>query len=185
VLQTLPLDHLPAWAETLWFLFAFAFVDALGIPLASTILMAYLGTLHPPIAVAVVGAAGTAGGSVAQYVIVRWLLRWEHRLPRVLRRARARLQQFVEGARTATFWTLFVIYATPLAAGPLRLIAAATGYTLSLFALAIGLGCVPYYFALAWVGHAIRLTAWQVVVLAAVIAVVSVIAWMRRRKRQA
>ncbi len=184
MLPSLPLDHLPAFAEQLWFLFLFAFVDALGIPLASTVLMAYLGTIHAPIAVAMVGAAGTAGGSVAQYLLVRWLLRWEHKLPRALRRVRARLQEIVQQERTATFWTLFIIYATPLAAGPLRLIAAATGYSLTRFALAIGLGCVPYYFGLAWVGHAIRLTLWQMALLVVLLAAIGAVMWWRARARR-
>lgn len=177
------IDHLPAAAETLWFLFAFTFVDAFGLPIASTVLMAYLGTRHPPLAVALVGAGATAAGSVAQYLVVRWLLRWEQHLPGALRRLRRRLEIIVAGAGGATFWALFVIYATPLAAGPLRLIAAATGYSLSRFALAIGLGCIPYYFVLAWIGHTIRLPLWAYAACAGVLVAGSLAVWLVQRRR--
>src|SRR5262245_17137412 len=95
------IEHLPSVADHLWFLFVFTFVEALGAPLASPVYVAYMGTRHPPLAVAVVGAAGTAGGSIAQYLLVRWLLRWEYRLPAVLRRLRARLETMVAGAEGA------------------------------------------------------------------------------------
>jgi uncharacterized membrane protein YdjX (TVP38/TMEM64 family) len=112
------------------------------------------------------------------------LLRWEDRLPDVLRRVRRRLEHIVGGAQTATFWTLFVIYATPIAAGPLRLIAAASGYSLVRFSLAIGLGVLPYNFVLATIGHTIRVPVRVYVVLAVVVLSIALIGWWVRRRRK-
>ena len=96
----------------------------------ATLYVAYMGTVHPPILVAVVGALGTTAGSIAQYLIVRWLLGRGRSLPHALERLRTRLTQTVRATHAATFGALFVVYATPLSAGPLRLIAAAAGFPL-------------------------------------------------------
>ena len=77
-----------------------------------------------------------------------------------------------------------MIYATPLGAGPLRLIAAAAGYPLSRFALAIFLGCLPYYFALAWFGQAIKLPAWVYAAVAGVLIGLALIQVLVRRGRR-
>ena len=157
--------------DRLDFYFGYLFVDALLLPLASTVYVAYAGTKHAPWLVALLGALATMLGSIAQYLVVRRILRLERGLPGWLVRARDRIEGAVTGSRDATFWALFVIYATPLGAGPLRLVAAAGGYSLPRFALAIFLGCLPYYFALAWFGKAIKLPTW--VYAAAIVAVVA------------
>ena len=143
-----------------WFFFLYLFVDALFLPLASTVYVAYFGSRHDPVFAAVVGALGTTLGSLAQYAIVRWIMTRPSGLPGWIVRLRDRIEVALAGSSHATFWALFVIYATPLGAGPLRLVAAAGGYSRWKFALAIFLGCLPYYFALAWVGHAVRLPTW-------------------------
>ena len=169
--------------DRLDFYFGYLFVDALFLPLASTVYVAYAGTKHAPWLVALLGALATTLGSIAQYLVVRRIVTLERGLPAWLVRARGRIEGAVTGSRDATFWALFVIYATPLGAGPLRLVAAAGGYPLPRFALAIFLGCVPYYLALAWFGHAVHLPAW--VYAAAIIAVVALGAaqFLARRAR--
>jgi uncharacterized membrane protein YdjX (TVP38/TMEM64 family) len=121
---------------------------------------------------------------VGQYVAVRWLLahpglQWDW-----LVRLRGRIAGMVAGAGHATFWALFVIYATPLGAGPLRLVAAAGGYPLPRFAAAIALGCLPYYAVIAWLGRAIGLPPWvyAVAILGAI--AFAVVAWMSGRARE-
>ncbi len=143
-----------------WFFFLYLFVDALFLPLASTVYVAYFGSRHDPMFAALVGALGTTLGSIAQYGIVRWIVTRRSGLPGWLVRLRNRVEEALAGSHHATFWALFVIYATPLGAGPLRLVAAAGGFPLRKFSLAILLGCIPYYFALAWFGHAVRLPTW-------------------------
>jgi uncharacterized membrane protein YdjX (TVP38/TMEM64 family) len=150
----------PPVFDQLWFFFGYLFVDALALPIASTVYVAYAGTKHPPLLVAVLGAMATTLGSLAQYQVVRWIVTRPSGLPGWLVRLRGRIEGALTGSSNATFWALFVIYATPLGAGPLRLVAAAGGYAPWKFALAIFLGCLPYYFALAWFGHAVKLPAW-------------------------
>ncbi len=151
---------LPPVVHDLWFFFLVLFVDALAVPLASSVYVVYMGTQHPAPWVAAVGAAATTAGSVVQYLIVRWLLARAGRLPPLFVRVRARVENAVRTSSAATFGALFLIYATPLSAGPLRLIAAAGGFPLGQFALAIGLGCVPYYFVLSTLGRTLRLPVW-------------------------
>lgn len=173
----------PGLVDQLWFFLLYTFVDALFLPLASTVYVAYLGQKHAPWLVALIGAFGTTAGSVGQYLIVRAILARASRLPEWLKRWRTRLESLVQTSNHATFWTLFVIYATPLGAGPLRLIAAAAGYSLWRFALAIGLGCLPYYFVLALFGRAVRLPFWVYVAAALAIVGVGLAQWMARRAR--
>ncbi len=163
--------------------FVYLFTDALLFPLASTVYVAYFGAHHAPLFTALLGALGTALGSVAQYLGVRWLVTRPRGLPGWLVRLRGRVEEGVAGSTHATFWALFVIYATPLGAGPLRLVAAAGGFPLGRFALAIFLGCVPYYFALAYFGHAVHLPGW--VYAAAMLAALGLGAaqWLSRRAR--
>jgi len=119
----------PPVFDHLWFFYLYLFVEAAAfVPLASTPYVAYLGRVHPPLAVAAVGALGTASGSLVQYALVRWLVRRPGRLPARLERWRAKLEALMTSRSGATFWTPFVIYATPLGAGPLKLMAAAAGY---------------------------------------------------------
>src|SRR5678815_3789841 len=104
----------------------------------------------------------------------RWIVTGPAGLPGWLVRLRTRIEGALDGSEHATFWALFVIYATPLGAGPLRLVAAAGGFPLARFALAIFLGCLPYYFALAWFGKAVRLPTW--VYASAIVAIVAIAA---------
>lgn len=161
----------PPVFERLDFFFGYLFVDALLLPLASTVYVAYAGTKHAPALIAFVGALATTLGSIVQYLLVRFVVTRPSGLPGWLVRLRGRIEGALTGSRHATFWALFVIYATPLGAGPLRLVAAAGGFPLGQFALAIFLGCLPYYFALAWFGHAVKLPTW--VYASAIVAVVA------------
>jgi uncharacterized membrane protein YdjX (TVP38/TMEM64 family) len=168
-------DHLGFYA-------LYLFVDALLVPIASTLYVAYMGARHAPLLVAVVGALATAGGSIVQYMFVRWLvarpaLQW----PWLVRLRERVVAAVAAGGGHATFWTLFVIYATPLGAGPLRLVAAVGGYPLPRFALAIFLGCLPYYAAVAWLGALVKLPAWAYGAMVAVAIGATVIAVRRGR----
>ena len=172
----LPFDQLP-------FYFAYLFVDALLLPLASTLYVIYMGERHSPTLVAILGAFATTAGSVAQYLVVRWLVTRKRASSGWLGRQRARLESVVQGSTHATFWALFVIYATPLGAGPLRLIAAVAGFPLWRFALAILLGCLPYYYILARVGEAVKLPAWVYATAGAAFLALGLLTWLSRRSR--
>ena len=171
----LPLvDHLGFYA-------LYLFVDALAVPLASTLYVAYMGSRHAPLLVAGIAAAATTAGSIAQYLIVRWLivhpaLQWPW-----LVKLRARIVAAVGSGGNATFWALFVIYATPLGAGPMRLVAAVAGYPLARFAGAILLGSVPFYIAVAYLGNVIRLPLWAYGAMIVAMIVFMVVAFRMRR----
>jgi len=56
----------PPVFDRLDFFFGYLFVDALLLPLASTVYVAYAGTKHAPWLVALLGATGTMLGSIVQ-----------------------------------------------------------------------------------------------------------------------
>ena len=163
------------WARSWWLYVSVLFVDALALPMASTLYVAAMGNVYSPALVAVAGAAATTLGSLAQYAIVRRVMRAGVAQRGAVLKLRVRIERAVAAAPAATTTALFVVYATPLSAGPLRLIAAVSGFPVWRFALAIGLGCLPYYFTLALLGHMVRLPLWLLipaVLLAGVIGVV-------------
>jgi uncharacterized membrane protein YdjX (TVP38/TMEM64 family) len=166
-------DHLAIY-------FLYLFVDALALPIASTLYVAHMGARHSPWLVAGLGALATTAGSIGQYLLVRWLVAHPALQRGWLLSMRARIVAAVTGAGHATFWALFVIYATPLGAGPLRLVAAVGGYPLPRFALAILLGCLPYYFAVATLGRVLRLPGWAYAGLIALAVVATGILTLRR-----
>ena len=174
---------MPPLFDSLVVFFLYVLLDALALPIASTVYVAYLGQKHPPLLVAGLGAIATTVGSIGQYVAVRWLLAHPRLQVAWLARLRANVESLVGGAGTATFWALFVVYATPLGAGPLRLVAAAGGYPLTRFAAAILLGCLPYYSAVAWLGSAISLPGWLYALVIGLAVVVSATLWMARDRR--
>lgn len=154
--------------DSLGFYVLYLFVDALAVPIASTLYIAYMGSRHAPLLVALLGALATTGGSIVQYLLVRWLVAHPALQRAWLVRLRARIVAAVGAGGQATFWALFVIYATPLGAGPLRLVAAVGGYPLPRFAAAILLGCLPYYAAVAYLGRVVALPVWAYAAMAAV-----------------
>ena len=84
----------------------------------------------------------------------------------------------------ASFLALVIARATPLPDAPLKLMAAAVGYSPLLYGLAILLGALPYYFALAWIGQVIRIPTWILVAAAAAIVVGAALdRWRKRRAR--
>ena len=163
------------------FFFLYLFVDALAFPIASTVYVAYMGERHAPLFVAVLGALATTLGSVGQYLVVRWVIAHPRLQARWLVALRERIRHAVEGAGQATFWALFVIYATPLGAGPLRLVAAVGGFPLGRFAAAIALGCLPFYYVVALLGRVIRLPAWGYAAIILGTIALTLVLFLRRR----
>ena len=75
---------------------------------------------------------------------------------------------------------LVVARATPLPDAPLKLAAAAANYPVFLYCAAILLGSIPYYFALALVGHALKLPTWLVLGAAALVVIGILVDRIRR-----
>ena len=85
--------------------------------------------------------------------------------------ARARSSEWAHMAR-----------ATPLPDAPLKLVAAAAGYPVGRYALAIFLGALPYYFALVIAGRKFKPPAWLLVAATVAIALGVLIDRLRRRQ---
>lgn len=160
------------------------FVDGATFAFFTTPLLLHYGRFHVPWHVALAGGASSALGSVAQLLLLRWALASDH--PWMSRFAPSREKLAAATARypSATFVALLVARATPLPDAPLKLAAAAVGYPLALYGLAIFLGAMPYYFALALIGNKVKIPTWVIVAAAAAIVIGALVdAWRRRRKR--
>jgi len=77
-----------------------------------------------------------------------------------------------------------VARATPLPDAPLKLAAAAANYPISRYCAAILIGSIPYYFALALLGHTVKLPTWLLVTAAALIVFGVLIDRVRRNVRR-
>ena len=151
--------------DSLPFLCLWLFLDGATFSVATTPLLLAASSL-PPWHVATAGALASGAGNLVQLAVLRWML--AHERPWMGRLLPAR--EVLESARrrypTASFAAIVIARATPLPDAPLKLAAAATGYPLPLYFAAVTLGAVPYYAALAWIGHVFRFPAWVILVAA-------------------
>ena len=135
-----------------------------------------------PWQVAVAGGAASGAGNIVQLLALRWML--AHERPWMARWVGASTS--LEAARrrypSASFLAIAIARATPLPDAPLKLVAAATGYPAPLYFVAVYLGALPYYGALAWVGHAYRFPAWAIAAVATVFLVGLLLDFARRRR---
>ena len=83
---------------------------------------------------------------------------------------------------SASFAALVVARATPLPDAPLKLVAAVAGYPIWRYTVAVLLGSLPYYFALAWVGHRFGFPTWVLVAAGAALLLAVVIDRLRRQR---
>lgn len=168
--------------EALWVLCLLLFVDGATFAFATTPLLLEYGKFHAPWAVAVAGGAASALGSAVQLLVLRWALGAKQPWMRRFAPSRVRLEAALARYPSASFTALMIARATPLPDAPLKLVAAAVGYPIPRYALAIFLGALPYYFALALVGKALRIPTWILVTAAVVLAVAVVIDRLRRHR---
>lgn len=172
--------------ESLWVLCLLLFVDGATFAFATTPLLLQYGKFHEPWMVAVAGGAASAAGSSLQLLILRWALGANFPWLARFTPSRDKLAAALARHPSASFVALMVARATPLPDAPLKLVAAAGRYPIGLYALAIYLGALPYYFALALLGKAFKIPTW--ILIAAVAAIVAgflVDHWRKRRKARA
>jgi uncharacterized membrane protein YdjX (TVP38/TMEM64 family) len=148
--------------ESLVVLCILLFVDGATFAFATTPLLLQYGKFHEPWAVAVAGGAASALGSAVQLWILRWLLSSKQPWMRRFAPSREKLEATIDHHPSASFVALMVARATPLPDAPLKLVAAAGGYPIPRYALAIFLGALPYYFALALIGAVIEIPNWVI-----------------------
>jgi len=118
--------------------------------------------------------------------VLRWLLaeerpwlggRW-HDL-------RERLAAALERYRNASFLALMMVRATPVPDLPIKLVAAAGGYPILRYGLAVYLGSLPYYYLIAKAGEWTQVPNWIVMVAALAVAAVAIAErLLRQRQRQ-
>jgi uncharacterized membrane protein YdjX (TVP38/TMEM64 family) len=169
--------------ESLGWLCLLLFADGATLGIFTTPLLLHYGHIHPPYAIALLGGLASALGSALQFAILRWLVSgrqpWMHRFaPR-----REKLEEAQRRFPSASFLTLMVARATPLPDAPLKLVAAVLEYPIALYALAVFLGSLPYYFALATVGRLIDIPLWVLWAGIGVVMIALGIDWLRRRGR--
>ncbi len=173
-------------AESLWTLCLLLFVDGATFAFFTTPLLLQYGKLHAPWQVALAGGGASAIGSMVQLLLLRWALASDHPWTRRFAPSREKLAAATRQYPSASFLALMLARATPLPDAPLKLVAAAVGYPAPRYGLAIFLGAMPYYFALAWAGNKVRIPTWILVGAAgAIVAGALIDAWRRRRKASA
>ena len=173
----------PVPADSLWLLCLLLFVDGATFAFFTTPLLLHYGHALPPWQVAVVGGLASAIGSSIQLIVLRWALSSSHAWMRRFAPSREKLESALRQYPSASFLALAVARATPLPDAPLKLAAAVVEYPPALYGLAVYLGSLPYYFALALVGSKIAIPGWLLALAAAAI----VAGWLfdrwRRRSR--
>jgi len=169
--------------DSLFVLCVLLFVDGATLALFTTPLLLQYGKFHPAWQVAVFGGFASALGSALQIIVLRWAVKSDWPWLRKFTPSREKLEQTLAKYPSASFLALAVARATPLPDAPLKLVAAVVGYPPPLYALAVFLGSLPYYFALALAGKAVKIPTW--VIVASVVAIVigfGIDQWRKRRK---
>ncbi len=162
----------------------FLFLDGATFSFFTTPLLLHYGKLHAhPWQVALAGGLASSAGSALQMVGLRWLLSARHAWTRRFAPSREKLTAALDRFPSAAFVALMVARATPLPDAPLKLAAAAAGYPVLRYGLAVFLGALPYYYVLALVGRLVKIPGWVLVAAMAAIALGMLIDWLRRRAK--
>jgi uncharacterized membrane protein YdjX (TVP38/TMEM64 family) len=172
--------------ESLLLLCLLLFADGATFAIFTTPLLLQYGKFHAPWLVAVVGGAFSAAGSVVQLLLLRWVLGESQPWMKRFAPSREKLDTALRSYPSTLFLALVWARLTPLPDAPLKLVAAAIGYSPLRYGLAVYLGAIPYYFLLALAGSKFRIPGWVLGVATVVIALgVGFDLWRRRRKSAA
>ncbi len=150
-------------SHSLWVMALVLFLEAGTLSFATTPTLLYYGKFHEAWAVGTIGSLASAAGSALQLVLLRWILSDRHAWMKRFAPSRAKIEAAVEKFKSASFMALVVARATPAPDAPLKIVAAVTEYSIGLYTLAVLIGSLPYFYALALVGHEAKLpTLWIV-----------------------
>lgn len=150
------MDLTPLWTFCLGSLWVFClalFVDGATFAFATTLLIILYAPHHAPWELALAGSLASALGSAFQFRILRLMLDSGHPWLRRFTPSREKLAAAVSQNPSASFLTIMVARATPMPDAPVKLVAAAGRYPVRLYALAILLGALPYYFVLSFLAR--------------------------------
>jgi uncharacterized membrane protein YdjX (TVP38/TMEM64 family) len=171
--------------ESLWELCGWLFLDGATLGVASTPLLLLASERFEPPHVALAGSLASAVGSTLQLYVLGRMLAADRPWMRRFLPSRAALDATLRRYPSTSFAAIALARATPLPDAPIKLVAAAVRYSLLRYFLAVLLGAIPYYWALAWVGHRFRLPLWAIVAVAVVILLALVADRVRRRREHA
>jgi uncharacterized membrane protein YdjX (TVP38/TMEM64 family) len=169
-------------ASLIW-LCLLLFADGATLSVFTTPLLLRYGHEHPPLLVALLGGFASALGSAVQLALLRWALSSQHSFMRRFAPSRERVDHLLKAHPSSSFLALLVARATPLPDAPLKIVAAAVSYPIPRYGLAVLLGSLPYYFALAWLGRRIPFPGWLLALAAGVLLAGWLIDWLVHRAR--
>src|SRR5438128_9643063 len=120
----------------------------------------YFGKFHASWVVALLGSVSSAAGSAVQLLLLRWALSSGRRWMKRFAPSREKVEEAIRRYPSASFLALLLARATPLPDAPLKLVAAVVEYPVGLYALAVLLGALPYFYVLALLGKEVRVPNW-------------------------
>jgi len=170
--------------ESLFVLCLLLFLDNATLAAFSTPLLLVYAPHFVPWQVGLFGAAAAGAGSTVQLVIFRWVLASDWPWVKRFAPSAAKVQQALAESPSASFLAILIARATPLPDAPVKLVAAAGRYPLPRYFIAVLLGGIPYYAALAWLGHEFPVPPWVLVALVVLIALVFLFERWRKRGRK-
>ena len=158
------------------------FLDNVTLGLATNALLIEAGKSHAAWMLAVFGGLASALGAMVQLWALRWALSSRHAWARRFAPSEEKLRAAVARYRRASFLMLVLVRATPIPDLPLKLVAAAGGYSIPLYGLAVWLGALPYYYLLARIGKAFNPPLWIIV---GAFVVIGLVGWLEGWRRRA
>jgi uncharacterized membrane protein YdjX (TVP38/TMEM64 family) len=170
--------------DSLWVLCLLLFLDGATFAIFTTVLLLQYGKLHAPWQVALFGGLASAGGSVVQLLVLRWLLGASQPWMRRLAPSREKLDAALRSYPSTLFLALVWARLTPLPDAPLKLVAAAIRYSPLRYGIAVYLGALPYYYVLALLGQKFRIPGWVLAIAVVVLAAGLALDLWRRRRRE-
>jgi len=170
--------------DSLWTMSLLLVLDGGTLAIFTTPIVLRYGTLHEPWSVAIVGSAASAAGSACQLLLMRWFISSRHPWMERFTPSREKVEAAVQQYRSASFMAILLARATPMPDLPLKIVAAVVEYPVPLYMLAVLLGALPYFYALALLGRAFHVPNWVLIAAVAVIVLGVVIDRMRIRRRR-
>jgi uncharacterized membrane protein YdjX (TVP38/TMEM64 family) len=162
-------------SQSLWMMCLLLFAEGGTLSFLTTPTLLYYGRQHEAWVVALAGSASSAAGSALQLVLLRWALSGGRSWMRRLAPSREKVEEAIRRYPSASFVALLLARATPLPDAPLKLVAAVARYSIALYALAVFLGALPYFYVLALLGKEVHVPNWILIAAAGIIALVFII----------
>ncbi len=179
------LRHIQGLLQNLGTVCALLFVDGATFSLLTTPIVYLAGRLHEPWRVAVLGGLASAAGSAVQFAVLRWAMASGHRWMKRWTPSRERFESALRQYPSASFLAIVMARALPIPDAPVKLVAAAIEYPVARYGLAVLLGAIPYYFALALAGQKLRIPGWLIIAGIAAVALGALVDRLRKRRRAA